>query len=174
MFNYTDLGLVFLENFITQEEENFILSSLAIPDKIKQSLKDSDKLSRNSVSRYGPKAPYHNGIVSKEIPPYLNFVAEKILLAKFTETMPQSVSINEYLEGQGMNSHIDNQNAGPIITILSIKSLATMKFKKNKEFFSLDLPPRSLIQMKNEIRNKWEHEILPVKETRYSIVFRCY
>jgi hypothetical protein len=44
--------------------------------------------------------------------------------------------------------------------------------KKNLDNIVQELYARSLVQMKDEIRNDWTHEILPVKNTRYSIVFR--
>jgi hypothetical protein len=44
--------------------------------------------------------------------------------------------------------------------------------KKNLDDIVQELNPRSLVQMKDEIRNEWTHEILPVQDTRYSIVFR--
>lgn len=58
-------------------------------------------------------------------------------------------------------------------TILSLMNEATMVFEKGKTKHSLVLPARSLVQMKDEIREQWLHSILPVKNTRYSIVFRC-
>jgi hypothetical protein len=44
--------------------------------------------------------------------------------------------------------------------------------KKNSDDIVQELYPKSLVQMKDEIRNEWTHEILPVKNLRYSIVFR--
>ena len=48
-----------------------------------------------------------------------------------------------------------------------------MVFKrKGNDNISIDLTPRSIVQIKDEIRNDWTHEILPVNDTRISIIFR--
>jgi hypothetical protein len=43
-------------------------------------------------------------------------------------------------------------------------------YKNNTE--KIIIPRLSLIQLKDEIRHKWTHSILPVQNKRYSIVFR--
>jgi alkylated DNA repair dioxygenase AlkB len=72
-----------------------------------------------------------------------------------------------------MPAHIDNQNAWPVVTIISLASTAQMRLEKDEQSLILDLTPRSLLQMSGEIRNKWTHEVLPLKADRVSLVFRC-
>jgi alkylated DNA repair dioxygenase AlkB len=86
---------------------------------------------------------------------------------------PFGIAINQYKKGQKIGAHIDKPISGPIVTILSLNSSATMIFKRNGyNNINIDLSPRSIIQMQDEIRNEWTHEILPVKDTRISIIFR--
>lgn len=159
----TDLKII--ENFISITEENLIVSQ--IPGSIK--IKTSD---RNSIRRYGSNTPYKNQIESNIIPDYLGAISEKIIKNKLLEIKPISISINEYLAGNCISAHIDSLASGPIITILSLLSEATMVFSKSQDRFSIIVPGRSLIQIKSDLRYKWKHEILPVKNKRYSIVFR--
>jgi alkylated DNA repair dioxygenase AlkB len=165
--DYKALGLLIVENFLTPEEEQEILNNL---DKSVEKLDEAD---RNQVWRYGKKQPYHNRNLSKEVPVYLQTIINKILLNKILENEPLSVSINEYFPGQGMEAHTDNYNAGPIITIVSLNSAAIIQFSRHGAVFNVDVPARSILQMQDDIRWKWKHKVLPVAETRYSIVFRC-
>ena len=163
-----ELGLQFVAEFISEEKENELLSII----QQYQSIKDQKSHLRNSVWRFGPKHPYHNNNLSDEIPFFLQELAEKIT-AETTIGTPKSISINEYVYGNSMPAHIDNQNSGPVITIISLGHESQMKFAKKEESFIVDLPRRSLISMSGEIRNQWTHELLPVFGHRFSIIFRC-
>jgi alkylated DNA repair dioxygenase AlkB len=82
--------------------------------------------------------------------------------------------MNQYLIKQAILAHIDLPEGGEVITVLSLLSPATMvfRYRQTERMFSVPLPPRSLVQMRDEIRYNWTHEILPVESTRYSLVFR--
>lgn len=163
-----ELGLQFISDFISEEKENELLSTICQYEQIK----DQKSHLRNSVWRFGPKHPYHNNNISNEIPLFLQELAEKIKENNISE-YPKSVSINEYIYGNSMPPHIDNKNSGPIITIISLGCESQMKFAKKEESFVINLPRRSLISMSKEIRKEWTHELLPVLGHRFSIIFRC-
>ena len=165
--NNEQLGLKIIENFITEEEEQLILS------QIDKSPSKKNQKSRNAIKRYGSSAPYKGNIVSKNIPEFLEFLSDKIVESGHLEVKPDSVSINEYMVGQQIDYHIDSKDSGPIISILSLLSPATMMFKYKREEKSIIIQPRTLIQMSGDIRDKWQHAIAPVENTGYSIVFRC-
>lgn len=158
-------GLVLVENFLTHQEELNILSH--IPETM-----PIHKHTRNSIRRYGSKTPYRNQIESETIPDYLDLLCQKIFDTGYLVVRPNSVSINEYLIGNAIAPHIDSMESGSIISIISLLSEATMCFSLNNEEYTVLIQPRSLIQLKDEIRYKWKHSILPVKNKRYSIVFR--
>lgn len=166
--DYKQLGLFVIDDFISIEEELSILN--IIDDKKDRVTKQKN---RNSIKRYGSDIPYPANIVSKTIPDYLENINLKIFESGFIKQKPDSISINEYLKGQEINPHIDSISSGEVIIVLSLLSNATMKFNKKNESFLVELKNRSLVVMRNEIRYKWMHSIIPVENKRYSIVFRC-
>jgi alkylated DNA repair dioxygenase AlkB len=166
--DYNSLGLSIIDDFISEEQESFILD--IIDDKKEHVSKRKD---RNSIKRYGSDRPYRANMVSQTIPDYLDDIGLKIFESGLLKQKPDSISINEYLVGQEIRPHIDSPSSGDVIIVLSLLSDAQMKFNYKNESFVVELKSKSLIVMNNEIRYKWMHSILPVKSKRYSIVFRC-
>ncbi len=160
-----ELGLTIVEDFITEEESNEILNHLKLSDTIKGN-------QRNSVKRYGSKKPYSNCVVSKDIPDFLNKISQKIYDKELLGTIPDSITVNEYRKGQFIVPHIDSHSSGLVVTILSLKCPAIMNFILNERKLSVKLNPKSLIQMRRELRYKWQHSINPVENDRFSLVFR--
>lgn len=158
-------GLVLCPDFLTVSEELDIESHIPKSPKLNQH-------TRNSIKRYGSDIPYKNQIESTTIPEYLDNLSNKIVEYGFLSLKPNSISINEYLTGNAIAPHIDSLESGPIITIVSLLSDAMMEFSIADIKHTILVPARSLIQLKDEIRFKWKHAILPVKFKRYSIVFR--
>lgn len=155
------------ENFLTAQEEQKILSNLPVSEKKRS------KNSRNSVVRYGSKKPYNGNIESSVIPDYLEEVIERLVSEKILTCRADSVTINEYFIGQELRYHIDTPESGEVITILSLLGDATLVFRKDGNKYYLRAPRRSVIQLSDDVRWKWEHCVEPLKERRYSIVFRC-
>ena len=155
-----------IPDFINEQEEKTILALIGQKPRLHKS-------SRNSIQRFGSKTPYGYGVVSEIIPEFLENLCLKLVAKNLLSQKPDSVTINEYHPGQSILPHFDNKNSGEVITVLSLLSEATMVFEKDKEKFSLELPSRSLIQFSGELRHDWMHSILPVRDFRYSLVFRC-
>ena len=107
-----------------------------------------------------------------DVPDSIAQIYQRLILDNLILEIPFGIAINKYNKGQKIAAHIDKAISGPIVTILSLGSSSIMVFKKGKEIINQELFQCSLVQMKDEIRNHWTHEILPVKNTRYSIVFR--
>lgn len=162
-----EIGLNLVLDFISAEEEGTILDKLDPPKKTTKS-----KLLRNSIKRYGSSLPYETDMVSDMVPDYLDSISQKMFDEGYVDIKPNSVSINEYLKGNSIAPHIDSKTSGEIISVLSLLSDAKMVFTKDNEQFSIDLPRRSLVQIRGEIRYLWKHSVPPVKDNRYSIVFR--
>lgn len=163
----TGLGLILIPDFLTESEEKEIVS------QIPESQYKKRTSERNSIRRFGSNIPYKNQIESNIIPDYLDKIAQKLVDNKLLLVKPNSVSINEYLPGNAIAPHIDSIESGPIITILSLLSDATMVLNHpTKEEQQILVPRLSILQLKNEIRYSWTHSILPVQNKRYSIVFR--
>ena len=158
-------GLVLVPDFLSKPEEDIIISNIPPTKTMKGS-------SRNSIRRYGSNIPYKNQMISDTIPEYLDSVSLKIVSNGFLTDRPNSISINEYLPGNSIPPHIDSIESGPLITIISLMSDAMMVLAFQEKSHTILVPARSLLQLKDEIRYKWTHSILPVRDKRYSIVFR--
>jgi len=168
-----DVGTVtVLEDFITPDEEAALLASIeaGIPTGIKR----QKNCVRNVVQRWGSSVPYRNDIVADTIPAHFQFHLDRLVAQNLVTLRPDSVTMNQYLTQQAILAHTDLPEGGEVITVLSLQSPATMLFRsrQTERMFSVLLPPRSLVQMRDEIRYNWTHEILPVNTTRYSLVFR--
>lgn len=169
MIDYTKLGLLIYKDFISDIEHQNLISEI----KLELSKSDQPKyMDRNKVLRYGDSsmcANYHQTLI---LPPKIDKICDKLVEYNILKEKPDTININEYLKDDFISSHIDRKASGPIVTILSLNSEAMMLFTSGKESFEIELLPKMLIQMKNTIRWSWHHSIYPVKNTRYSIVFR--
>ena len=103
-------GLIMIPEFIGEEEEESILSNIP-PTPIRK------VKFRNSTARYGSALAYQDNLKSKIIPPYLDQLGERLFAGGLLPEKPNSISINEYLKGNGIGPHIDNDESGPIISI---------------------------------------------------------
>ena len=161
-----EIGLVWVPNFLTHAEVDAVRKRIPPTPVLK-------KASRNSARRYGTQFPYEGSIIRGPIPEYLEDLNRKIVEAGLSKQTYQSISINEYLPGNCIGPHIDNSKSGETISIISLLGSAQMRLELEAIGYELTLESGSLIQMQEEVRWKWKHSILPVKEKRYSIVFRC-
>lgn len=168
-----DLGLALYVDFLTPEEEHALVTK--IDNIVTRRQRSPEDIERTSISRFGSSLPYGSHMQSKFIPDYLVQYARKLVELGLLDAQPDSVSINEYSRGQIIVPHIDSKASGKVITVLSLKTPATMRFTQANNTFAhlVELPPCSLVQMRGEIRDLWQHEILPVPGHRYSVVFRC-
>ena len=82
----------------------------------------------------------------------------------------------EYQPGTPIGWHSDAPHFETIVG-LSLAGTARMRFRpyatKNKAAsIGIELAPRSVYVMQDDIRWRWQHHIPPTKELRYSITFR--
>ena len=166
-----DVGTVtVIEDFISPGEETELLQHIEAALPIVNAPKNH--VQRNIVQRWGSSVPYYTSVVSPIIPDYFQFLFDRLVAHAHVPMRPDSITLNQYLKKQAILAHIDDPKAGSVITVLSLLTPATMVFRQEQREFSVDLPPRSLVQMRDEIRYNWTHEILPVTAKRYSLVFR--
>ena len=164
------LGLSLYGDFLTPENEQLLITRFSAGAPRNAQPRDTN---RQSVRRYGSDKSYGSYMLAATIPDYLQALCDRLLENKLVSVLPDSVSINEYLKGQLIPPHIDNPASGRVITVLSVESSATMIFLRDQTRLSVELPPRSLVQLQDELRNDWQHAIEPVARRRYSLVFRC-
>ena len=164
-----NLGLKFIPDFIDETLEKSIIKNIyTFKSNNPKLIANYGSNNYNSIY-FGER--YKKDSIS--IPDWINELFLPLINANLISENPFGIAINEYKKGQKIAAHIDKPISGPIVTILSLNSSATMVFKcKGKDNINIDLTPRSIIQIKDEIRNDWTHEILPVNDTRISIIFR--
>lgn len=163
-------GLVLTLDFLSQQEEQALLAEFS-QSPHRQHFATGQ---RNSIWRYGDDRAYKNHVISATIPENLQVLISRLVERGLLDTAPDHVTVNEYLRGQTISAHIDSPKVGPVITVASLGVPATMVFAlpNTNTRRSVVLPPRSVVQMRGDLRYVWTHEILPVAGTRYSLVFR--
>lgn len=169
MIDYKKLGLSIYPDYISEEEHKLLISEI----EHELSLSNQPKyIDRNKVLRYGNSEICANNYQHLHIPENIKLISTKLVDDNILPYFPDAININEYLKNDFIAPHIDRVVSGKIVTILSLKSHSVMSFTSGKDRFDIDLEPKMLIQMQNSIRWHWHHEIYPVADTRYSIVFR--
>jgi alkylated DNA repair protein alkB homolog 8 len=152
-------SLHLIKNFITVEEEKFLLQMIY--------KEDWDTSIKRRVIHFGHIFHYKNKKVNKSnftgFPSWIEIILNRLknidILKKF---IPDQCTINEYLPGIGISSHIDTHSSftDNIISI-SLGSPIVMKFidKTNNQTSSMYLPERSLLVLSGEARYKYSHGI---------------
>lgn len=124
------------------------------------------------IARFGKTNSYSSDKVSSKIPEELQWLVSKLEVSGIVDEIGH-ITINRYLPFQSIPPHIDNHEAGDIITILSIGGDCNIIFIGNKkDTKSYHIPPNSLVQFMDELRWKYKHTVADIKTTRYSFVFR--
>jgi alkylated DNA repair dioxygenase AlkB len=149
-------------NILSIEEEIDLLDKLSN----EQGIKTNSRI----LIRYG-NSVYGNDKLDP-IPEYLLDLCNKLINRKVLDALPEDVTINTYYPGDSIPAHIDKIEAGPVITILSLLSEATLILTYGSKKEKIILPSRSVIQLKLVYRTHWKHSIEKLKQKRISIVFR--
>ncbi|XP_076233669.1 tRNA (carboxymethyluridine(34)-5-O)-methyltransferase ALKBH8 [Calliopsis andreniformis] len=159
IFAYIPPGFRLIENIITEEEEKILLNT------INWNYKDSSDLKNRKVKHYGYEFLYNSNTVDLDkpiapIPQDYQFL--QALFKKYHDVPYEydQLTINRYLPGQGIPSHIDTHSVfEDSILSLSLGSQCVMDFKQVDKKISITLPPRSLLIMSGEARYAWSHGI---------------
>lgn len=136
-------------------------------DQIRAIADHINALGDSTIYRYGSTAAYNGGEYLGDIP--------QLIKDTFKDIDFNSLTIRTYYPGKGIGYHIDNDKAGEVITIYSMLAEATMNLRLPKAKtaeMQIVLYPNSLLTLSGEARWQYEHQILPVKEKRVSLVFR--
>ena len=85
--------------------------------------------------------------------------------------------VSEYRPGTPIGWHRDKPDYGTVVGV-SLGSPCRMRFcpydrqHDRNAVIALELAPRSLYVMRDDVRWHWQHQIPPVKALRYSVTFR--
>lgn len=151
------------DNYISHQEAADVLKF--VQELFPVSAKD------RSVRRFGLTNSYASDKVSAEIPPVLQYLIDKLVSDEYVRNI-RHVTVNRYEPGQTIPFHIDSKEAGDMITIISLNSDCVMLFKEGNRTTQEYVPANSLVQFDGAERWEKKHSIEPVKDLRYSIVFR--
>ena len=110
-----------------------------------------------------------------EFPPFLKNVRARVAgwLQRPEDDFVHGL-VTEYAPGTPIGWHRDAPHF-EIVAGISLNGACRMRFRAFADkhtVFGIDLKPRSIYVMQDDIRWKWEHSIPPVKATRYSITLR--
>uniref|UniRef100_A0A0K8SZ75 Fe2OG dioxygenase domain-containing protein n=1 Tax=Lygus hesperus TaxID=30085 RepID=A0A0K8SZ75_LYGHE len=160
--------LYYLPNFISEEEEKFILDKVYAAPKPKWV-----QLLNRRLQHWGG-SPSKNGMIVEPIPSWLQSFMDRIdKLNIFDDSNVKTnhVLINEYRPGQGIMPHEDGPMFYPTIATISCGSSTVLKFEKKpseaNENDASDLPEtaqvflerRSLVIVKGELYTNYLHSI---------------
>jgi len=157
-------GLKIIPNFVTTKHESEILQSFDWEDKNQESI-----LKHREVKHFGFEFSYKTNNIDPDlplddkIPDLCAAVALSAHEAGLVSSIPDQLTVNKYLPGQGIPPHTDTHDCcTDTILSLSLGSGVTMEFRGPKgEHIPVWLPPRSLLVMSGEARYCWTHGITP-------------
>ena len=188
-------GLVFEHEFLTAAEESELLEWFAtLPfreARFKTYYARRRIVSFHSAASAGGYDSTSDADLAPQGPPPLLLARLRERVAAFAVARgsgafsPEDfvhVLVSEYRPGTPIGWHRDKPQYG-IVAGVSLGGRARMRFRPlpapgawtrvdPKSLIVLDLEPRSIYVMRGDIRNRWQHSILPTAALRYSITMR--
>jgi alkylated DNA repair dioxygenase AlkB len=170
-------GLLYQPDFLAREDEAALLAEIsALP--LEEAKYKAFTAKRRTVS-FGSSYDFETNVLGPApgIPPFLFPLREKVArLLKIDEASFEHALVTEYRPGTELGWHRD-VGEFEIVVGVSLAGMCRMRFRryppeKHAKIFTLDLEPRSLYVLRDEIRWRWQHSVSPTKELRYSITFR--
>ncbi|XP_071497883.1 alpha-ketoglutarate-dependent dioxygenase alkB homolog 6-like [Diadema antillarum] len=169
----------YIPNFISEEEEKYLLSQVYAAPKPKWK-----QLSHRRLQNWGG-LPHPKGMIAEGLPKWLELYTQKVAsLGVFEDHVPNHVLVNEYQPGQGIMPHEDGPLFYPTVTTISLGSHTFLDFyhRRNESrehngegdrdassgsdpppdtepFMSLLLEPRSLLVLQGSMYTSHLHGI---------------
>lgn len=169
-------GLAFVPDAVTAAEEAQLATRIdAAPLK---PFEFGQWRGKRLTTHYGRAYDFSRGRLD-EAPPLPDWlIALRDKLAPLAGLAPQALQaalLIRYDPGAGIGWHRDRPQYGEVLG-LSLGADCTMRLRRRTEAGferrSLPLPARSLYCLSGEVRWEWEHSIVPLTETRWSVTFR--
>jgi alkylated DNA repair dioxygenase AlkB len=170
-------GLLYQQDFLPREEEAGLLAEIrALP--LQEAKYRSFTAKRRTVS-YGSSYDFdtHRLGPAPEIPTFLLPLRSRVAkVLQVDETALTHALVTEYRPGTELGWHRDVGEFG-IVAGVSLAGSCRMRFRRyppqrGAKTFSLELEPRSVYVLRDEIRWRWQHSVARTKELRYSVTFR--
>ena len=159
------------------DEESALLAELrALP---LEEAKYKSFTAKRRIVAYGSSYDFETNVLgpAPEIPPFLVPLKKRAAaLIRVAEETIRHALVNEYRPGTELGWHRDIGEFGIVVGV-SLAGACRMRFRrhpaeKGAKVFNLDLAPRSVYVLRDEIRWRWQHSVAPTRELRYSVTFR--
>jgi alkylated DNA repair dioxygenase AlkB len=168
---------LYQEGFLSADEEAALLAQIrALP---LEEAKYKSFTAKRRIAAYGSSYDFDTNELGPAPPiaPFLLPLRGRVSgLLALEETAFTHALVTEYRPGTELGWHRDIGEFG-IVAGVSLGGTCRMRFRryppeKGAKLFGLELAPRSVYVLRDEIRWRWQHSVARTKELRYSITFR--
>jgi 2OG-Fe(II) oxygenase superfamily len=173
-------GFTCIPNFLSRTEQVSILHELPSLSYMHNVL--LGKTSKRGYCQFGYAYNFtsHEIEFAPPIPDFLQTVIQKARPYCPTNTMFNQCEVTHYPSCIGAYWHTENPLFNDYILGVFIASEALLQFRPKyvepkyvkKLSFEVTVPPGSLYMLQGVLRWHYEHQVIPVKEERYSLTFR--
>ena len=169
-------GLTFVADAVTRADERALVAQIdAAP---LEPFKFGQWRGKRLTTHYGSAYDFSRGRLD-EAPPLPGWLLElRDKLAPLVGLEPRELLaalLIRYDPGAGIGWHRDRPQYGEVLG-LSLGADCTMRLRRRTETGferrNVPLPARSLYRLSGEVRWDWEHSIVPMDQTRWSITYR--
>jgi alkylated DNA repair dioxygenase AlkB len=170
-------GLLYQEGFLSSDDEQGLLAQIGrLP---LEEAKYKSFTAKRRIAAYGSSYDFGTNQLgpAPEIPQFLLPLRKRAasLVNVGAEAIKHAL-VTEYRPGTELGWHRDVGEFGIVVGV-SLGGICRMRFRRyppemRAKVFDLDLAPRSVYVLRDEIRWRWQHSVARTKELRYSITFR--
>jgi DNA oxidative demethylase len=170
-------GLVYREKFISEEEEQQLLSLLSSIEF--RAVVMRGQAARRTVRHFGLDYDYETGdlVPADPLPTSMLWLRDRC--AALMERDPADlvqILVSRYPPGAGIGWHRDAPMFGSRIAGVSLLEPCRMRFQRTvigaRSVAEVELEPRSAYLLTGKARWSWQHSIPATKALRYSVTFR--
>jgi DNA oxidative demethylase len=168
--------LAFQTDLITTEEEEALIAEIAqLP---LQPFQFQGWQGKRLTASFGYRYDFENGsfALTDPMPKFLLPLRAKV--ARFGDQPEDAWAqalVTRYDPGAGIGWHRDRPVFDRVVGV-SLGAAAVLRLRQREDGHihraSLPLPPRSVYLLSGDVRRMWEHSIVPIAATRWSITFR--
>ncbi|WP_174292429.1 alpha-ketoglutarate-dependent dioxygenase AlkB [Sphingomonas bacterium] len=169
-------GLMTSNDFITEAEERLLIERIDAADL--SPFRFQGWTGKRLTMSYGWAYDFDAGQLGKAdpFPDWLLPIRDRAArFARLPEAELVQALLIRYDPGAGIGWHRDRPAFEHVVGI-SLGAPATMRFRRRHaerfERVSAPLPPRGVYQLSGEARHDWEHSIVEMEHTRWSLTFR--
>src|SRR5688572_4843610 len=170
-------GLLYQEEFLSGHDEEDLLAVLRkLP---LEEAKYKSFTARRRTAAYGSSYDFDTNQLgpAPEIPQFLVPLRKRAAgLIGVEEEAIKHALVTEYRPGTELGWHRDIGEFGIVVGV-SLGGTCRMRFRRyppeqGAKAFNLDLAPRSVYVLRDEIRWRWQHSVARTGELRYSVTLR--